>query len=248
MARRDLRSPVRFVATRGLRQRPVDPHAGAGRARLGSRELPVTFTDRVGIVNDVGQELGGMGVIEDVPIANPPGRPDKVRVAWTGGACDRSVAMELRADGPGFVLAMVTTVAPGRLRRDRHRPRDDDHVHPPCERRIGLLVAVQVELTSGIVGWTAHPRTARLDGPIGAAHSLRTPAAPAEDRSARFHEGPDDRDRTRPAPTPSRRTGRRPATQRDATIAVRNLWKVFGPAERRTIEAVQEMERKGTRR
>jgi hypothetical protein len=79
----------------------------------GGRELPVTLVDRVGIVLDANEELGGMGVMEDIPVANPPGRPDKVRVAWTGGACDRSADMEFRADGAGFVLAIVTTVDPG---------------------------------------------------------------------------------------------------------------------------------------
>ena len=77
----------------------------------GVRELPVTLNDPVGVVADVSVELGL--VLPDAPIVNVPGRPDKVRVAWTGGACDRSVTMTLRGEGNAFVIAMATEVDPG---------------------------------------------------------------------------------------------------------------------------------------
>jgi glycine betaine/proline transport system ATP-binding protein len=55
---------------------------------------------------------------------------------------------------------------------------------------------------------------------------------------------------TATAPVPaSVTTGTAAATDapsHDATIQVRNLWKVFGPAERKTIEAVQDLEQKTT--
>jgi hypothetical protein len=80
----------------------------------GMAELQVTVTDESGHLRDVSQHVGWPpGQQPDGPVWSVPGEPQKVRIAWTGGACDTDVQMRLQNQGNGFRIAMTTSVKDG---------------------------------------------------------------------------------------------------------------------------------------
>src|SRR5262245_56335569 len=80
----------------------------------GIAEVPVTITDESGNLRDVSQQIGWPpGQVPDGPVWSLPGEPQKVRVAWTGGACDTGVEMRLQDQGNGFRIGIVTSVKDG---------------------------------------------------------------------------------------------------------------------------------------
>src|SRR4051794_8053501 len=80
----------------------------------GIAQLPVRVTDESGHLRDAGQEVGFLGGAKpDADTWNPPGRPDKVLVTWTGGGCDESAELTLRARGNGFSATVTTKVSAG---------------------------------------------------------------------------------------------------------------------------------------
>jgi hypothetical protein len=80
----------------------------------GVAELPVTVIDESGNLRDVGQQIGWPpGQVPDGPVWSLPGEPQKVRVAWTGGACDTGAELRLQDQGNGFRIGITTSVADG---------------------------------------------------------------------------------------------------------------------------------------
>ncbi len=71
----------------------------------------VTVRDETGSIDNV--EVDPAGVTAVAPAANPPGLPNVLLVAWTGGACDRQTDIAIRGAAPALTLTIATTVAPG---------------------------------------------------------------------------------------------------------------------------------------
>jgi hypothetical protein len=71
----------------------------------------VTVRDETGSIDNV--EIDPVGVAAVAPTANPPGQPNVLLVAWTGGACDRRTDIAVRGAAPALTLTIATTVAPG---------------------------------------------------------------------------------------------------------------------------------------
>ena len=75
--------------------------------------LAVTVFDESGHVRDVTQQIGwppGAAPPPDAVTWNPPDAPNRVRLQWTGGACDIGANLTVRARGNGFGISLTTVV------------------------------------------------------------------------------------------------------------------------------------------
>ena len=97
-------------------------------AAEGGQPLPLTLTDRTGLVTGLDAAPDGFQLLADDGFGAVPGRPRALVAHWVGGACDDRVA--ITAEGPGLTLTVETTVRP-----------------VACEG-VGILRAVVIELAA----------------------------------------------------------------------------------------------------
>jgi hypothetical protein len=68
-------------------------------------EHTIAVTDRSGLVADVAFAPPDANLFE--PVTAVPGDPASLVVAWTGGACDETTAVEVTKAGPNLAVAVA---------------------------------------------------------------------------------------------------------------------------------------------